>query len=345
MKIKERLFGVLSGGEKVRLFTISNSDMSFSVTNFGCTITSIILPSRSGRKDDITLGFSTLEGYVNNRSNFGCIVGRFANRIGNAEFNLNGKTYSLDKNIEGKHTLHSGWSGYDARLWEPELVETKDSAGVRFSLLSENGDQGFPGNLTMEVTYLLNKHNEIEMHYRAKTDRDTPVNLTNHSYFNLRGSGRGTILDHEISLNCDSTLEVDENWIPTGKLLPVEGTAWDFRTPKTIGQDIAQTPAGGYDECFVVNRSKGKLSVCANVHEPVSGRRMIAATNQPGVQFYTGNYLSGIVGKLGVPYEKQGGFCLETQQFPDAPNKPEFPDSILHAGEVLEAVTVYGFSW
>ncbi|MDR1748812.1 MAG: galactose mutarotase [Spirochaetaceae bacterium] len=344
MKIKERAFGVLSGGEKVRLFTISNSDMAFSVTNFGCTITSIILPSRCGRKDDITLGFSTLDGYIRCPSAcFGAIVGRFANRIGSARFNLNGKDYFLDKNL-GNHTLHSGWLGYNVRLWEPKPVETKNGAGIRFSLLSENGDQGFPGNLNMEVTYLLNKHNEIEMHYRAKTDRDTPVNLTNHSYFNLRGAGRSTVLDHEITLNCDSVVETDGDYIPTGKFLPVEGTPWDFRTAKTIGQDITRT-RGGYDECYVINGTTGKLTVCATVHEPETGRRMIVATNRPGVQFYTGNGLGGITGKLGVPYEKHGGFCLETQQFPDAPNRPEFPDSTLHAGKVLEALTVYGFSW
>ncbi len=344
MKIREREFGVLSDGEKVRLFTVKNSEMSFSVTNLGCTVTSIVVPSQSGRKDDILLGFSTLDGFASSRGEyFGAFVGRFANRIGKAAFALNGKEYRLDKN-DGENCLHGGFRGYDKCVWKSDTVETKEGRGLRFTRTSRDGEQGFPGNLFLEVTYILTAHNEIVMRYRAETDRDTPVSLTNHSYFNLKGNGNGTILDHEMTLNCGSYLEVDDTLVPTGKLDPVDDTPFDFRTAKAIGRDIGATE-NGYDHCFVVNRTNGKLTVCATVFEPETGRGMIVATNQPGVQFYTGNFLAGVKGKMGVPYVKNGAFCLETQQFPDAPNKPEFPDPILRPGDTFEAVSVYGFTW
>lgn len=344
MKVRIRKFGILSNGEKIQLFTVENNEMSFSVTNLGCTITSIIIPSKTGQKDDILLGYSTLDGLVSSHGNYyGVLVGRYANRIGKARFTLNGKEYKLDKN-DGENCLHGGFFGYDKHVWEARAVRTKDGVGVRFSRTSPNGEQGFPGTVTLSVTYVLTKHNEIFMHYLAETDRDTPISLTNHAYFNLKGNGKGTILDHEVSINADSYLEVDSNLIPTGNILPVEGTPFDFHSAKPVGNDIADTN-GGYDHCFVINHSKKKMAVCATVYEPVSGRSMLVATDQSGVQFYTGNFINEPKGKFGIPYNKHGAFCLETQQFPDAPNKKDFPNTILHPGDVYEATTIYSFNW
>ncbi|MCQ2612901.1 MAG: galactose mutarotase [Treponemataceae bacterium] len=345
MKIKKQKFAVLSNGKKVHLYTVSNGEMSFSVTDYGCTLTSIVVPSRNGQKDDIVLGFPTVEGYMDRWDTFfGVFVGRFANRIGDAKFELNGQTYNLDKNDNGKNMLHGGFMGYNRMLWDAQIVETHAGSGIRFSRLSRDGEQGFPGNLSLEVTYLLSKDNELTMHYRAETDRDTPVNLTNHSYFNLKGAGKGDILNHEVTINADSILEVDDLLIPTGKKLPVAGTAFDFNTAKPVGRDIAGT-GFGYDHCYCLNEEKGKLTMCASVFEPESGRSMIITTNQPGVQFYTANSVNGVKGKNGDVYNKHSAFCLETQQFPDAPNHSSFPNCILHPGEVFEAVTVHSFKW
>ncbi|NLK45753.1 MAG: galactose mutarotase [Treponema sp.] len=347
MKIKRTRFGVLSTGEKVHLYTIKNADMSFSVTNFGCTITSIIVPSKNGVKEDIVLGYSDLTGYINSHGGpyYGAFIGRFANRIGGSTFKLNGETYTLDSN-DGKNMLHGGFMGYDKMLFEAKKIKTDDSVGVRFTRKSKSGEQGFPGNLLIEVTYSLNKKNEILLEYKAWTDKDTPVNFTNHTYFNLTGNFHNKIFDHELMLNADSYLAVTDDLIPTGQFTSVDkDKAFDFRKAKAIGKDFAKVK-GGYDHNFVINHiAKKELSVCAAVYEPTSGRSMLVSTNQPGVQFYAGGSLVGSAGKFGQIHQANEGFCLETQQFPDAPNHENFPSCILRPGEEFYAQTIYGFRW
>lgn len=344
MKIKKQKLAVLSNGKKVHLYTVKNNDMSFSVTDYGCTVTSIILPSKSGEKDDIVLGFPTIEGYMQNwNCFFGVFVGRFANRIGGAAFNLNGKKYTLDDN-DGGNNLHSGFNGYNRMLWKGEIVESQAGTGVRFTRTSPDGEQGFPGTVKLEVLYLLNDNNELTMRYRAESDCDTPINLTNHSYFNLRGAGKGDVLNHELCINASSYLEVDGGLIPTGKLIPVKDTPFDFTEAKKIGDDLGKVP-GGYDHCFCLNGGAGKLSRCATVYEPETGRSMTILTNQPGVQFYAANSVNNVCGKNGDIYGKHSALCLETQQYPDFPNKPDFPQCILHPNELFEAVTVHSFKW
>jgi aldose 1-epimerase len=348
MKISKKTFGILSNGKKVHLYTLSAGELSFSITTLGATWTSIIVPSRRGRRDDVLLGASSFTGYSDGRGALGITVGRFANRIGGASFTLDGRTYQLEKN-NGPNSLHGGRRGYSRALWRAEAYKEKDGVYVRFELDSPDGDSGFPGNLKAAVTYGLTKSNEIIACYRAKSDKRTPVNLTNHAYFNLAGEGRGNILDHELTLHCSSLLEVDEGLIPTGKILPVEGTAYDFRSPKPIGKDLeaaiqAGAP-GGYDHCYVVDGEIGKLRPCAEAFEDTSGRTLKVLTTQPGVQLYTANSFKQTPGKSGGFYNQYDGFCLETQHFPDSPNKPEFPDSIFGPGRNYHEKAVFAFSW
>lgn len=346
MEITKQRFGTLSNGQKVHLYTISNATMSFSVTNYGCIITSIVVPSannsqRGGKKDDIVLGYSTLEGYLNDTSTyFGAFVGRVANRIAHSKFTLNGTEYPLDAN-NGEHSLHGGFDGYNRMVWKAKPVTTKKGAGVCFTRTSPDGEQGFPGKLKIEVSYILTKQNEIIMQYRAKTKADTPINLTNHSYYNLAGQGKTDILSHNMLINADLYLPVNAGLIPTGKIQPVENSAFDFRSEKTIGKDIAKS--GGYDHCFCLNTNNDSLHLCAEVTEATSGRTMSVYTNQPGVQFYSGNFLDVESGKSGFPYAKHTGFCLETQRYPDSPNQKDFPSCILHPNNAYESITIHKF--
>ncbi len=344
MKIKKQRFATLSTGEKVSLYTISNDQMSFSVTNYGCIITSIIVPSstdseRKGKKDDIVLGYSTFDGYIQDPNTYvGSFVGRYANRIANSAFTLNGVDYKLDKN-NGKNCLHGGFDGYNRMVWKSETIKTKDGKGVCFTRTSPNGEQGFPGNVKLKVSYILTRTNEIIMTYDAKSDADTPLNLTNHSYFNLKGLG--DVSKHTILINANNYLPVDAELIPTGEIKDVAGSPFDFRTPKTIGQDLKAS--GGYDHCYCLNKTKNGLTLCAEVKEPTSKRVMTVYTDQIGVQFYTGNSLSVDCGKNGIPYKKHGGFCLETQCYPDSPNQPKFPSSILKKGKTYTTTTIHKF--
>lgn len=348
MKVKRAKFGILGNGKKAYLYTVKNKDMSFCVTNFGCTITSILAPAKDGTKADVVLGCSTLSAYADiGTPFFGAFIGRFANRIANASFNLNRCTYTLDKN-DGNNCLHGGFIGYDKMLFDSEEIKTKEGVGVRFTRKSPSGEQGFPGTVYLEVTYVLTKENEIILSYKAMTDRDTPINLTNHTYFNLTGDARKTIFDHLLTINADSYLEVNKDLIPTGKFIKVDDDgAFDFRTAKKIGKDFEKTN-GGYDHNFVLNKTESPLlyglPFCAEVYEETSERRLKVWTNQPGVQFYSGNSLAGAHGRLGQIHLPHQGFCLETQQFPDAPNKANFPSCILHPDEEFEAKTVYAFS-
>lgn len=347
MKISRKTFGILANGKKVHLYTLRAGELSLSLSTLGATWTSLLVPSRDKGTDDVLLGFSSFDGYVNNKY-FGVTVGRFANRIGGAKFSLDGKEYPLHKN-NGENTLHGGRLGFSKLLWKAEAYEEADGVFVRFELKSPDGDEGYPGKLKAVVSYGLTKSNEIVADYEAKLDAPSPVNLTNHAYFNLAGEGRGVnILSSEVKLYCSSYVEVNDTLIPTGRILPVENTAFDFRERKPIGRDIkalAESPAGGYDHCFVINGENGKLRPFAEVCEPFSGRSMRGFTTQPGVQFFTGNNISAVPGKIGATYGRYGAFCMETQHFPDAPNRPEFPSSIFGPDRDYHEKAVFAFDW
>jgi aldose 1-epimerase len=343
MKISKKTFGLLSNGKKVHLYTLKAGDISLSISTLGAAWTSLIVPSRKGGKDDILLGFSTLAGYTALNPYMGATIGRVGNRIGDAKFSLGGNTYSLYKN-DGQHSLHGGRRGFDKKVWNAKVFEEHDGIFIRFELESHDGDEGYPGNLKAAVSYGLSKSNELTAIYEAHVDALSPVNFTNHSYFNLAGEGKGDILSHELLLHGSSYLEVDSVLIPTGKLLQVNGGPFDFRIRKRVSQDLAAA-GGGYDHCFTVDGEIGKLRPCAEVFEERSGRIMKIFTTQPGIQFYTGNFLSGLQGKLGSVYNKHAGFCLETQHFPDAPNRPEFPSAIFGPNRDYREQTVFSFDW
>lgn len=343
MKIKKRTFGLLSNGRKVSLFTISNRDMSFSVTNYGCIITSIMVPDKKGCEADIALGYSTLEGYIANPVFFGCLVGRFANRIAGGKFSLGGVEYELDKNDNG-NCLHSGRLGYHRMLWKAKPFSNSKEAGVVFYRTSPDGEQGFPGELDMKVRYSLTANNDIVISYSAKTDAPTPVNLTNHTYFNLGGHDSGTILNHSVQLFADRYVPVDGAAIPVGEIRDVAGSPFDFRSPKEIAKHINDVP-GGYDHTWEINRAGDTPNPVAGIFDPESGRAMTVYSTQPGVQFYTGNFLSDVEGKNGVVYGKNDGLCLETQHFPDSPNRSDFPDSILLPGDRYRHETIWHFDF
>ncbi|WP_461257910.1 aldose epimerase family protein [Treponema sp. R80B11-R83G3] len=344
MKIDKKTFGILSNGKKVKLWTLSAGDLKLSLTNFGAAWTSLLVPSHEGAKDDVLLGYSNLDGYLHNEPYIGVTVGRFANRIKDAAFSLNGKTYALQAN-DGKNSLHSGPRGFDRLLWDSEAYEENNGVYVRFEIESPDGDCGFPGNLKAVVTYGLTESNEIICDYYAKMDKPSPVNLTNHAYFNLAGEGKGSILSHNVLLYSSSYVQVDKNCIPTGKLLPVDETYFDFKTRRKICSDVSFfKPFKGYDHCFTVDGEHGKLRPCAEVYEPVSGRTMNVFTTQPGVQFYTGNHLKRVEGKQGSVYVKHSGFCLETQHYPDSPNQNSFPSCIAGPGKDYHEKAVFAFS-
>jgi len=344
MKIDKKNFGVLYNGKKVKLWTLRAGDLKLSLTNFGAAWTSLIVPSRDGGKDDVLLGYSDLNGYLNNEPFIGVTIGRFANRIKGASFNLHGKKYELQPN-DGANSLHSGPRGFDKLLWNSEGYEDDEGVFVRFELESPDGDCGFPGLLNAVVTYGLTKSNEIICDYSAKVDKLCPVNLTNHAYFNLIGEGKGDILLHEALIFSSEYIQVDGSCIPTGKLISVNGTIFDFKKRRKIctGSSFLK-PFNGYDHCFAVDGDPGKLRPCAEVYEPVTGRLMKVSTTQPGVQFYTGNHLKSVSGKQGSRYVKYSGFCLETQHFPDTPNQTGFPSCIYGPGKDYHERTVFSFS-
>jgi aldose 1-epimerase len=344
MKIDKKNFGVLSNGKKVKLWTLSAGDLKLSLTNFGAAWTSLFVPSRESVKDDVLLGYSSLEGYLHNEPFIGVTVGRFANRIKNAAFSLNGKTYALQAN-DGKNSLHSGPCGFDKLLWKSEAYEENKGVYVRFEIESPDGDCGFPGKLKAVVTYGLTESNEIICDYYAKVDKPCPVNLTNHAYFNLAGEGKGSILSHNVLLYSSSYVQVDKNRIPTGKLLPVDNTDFDFKTRRKICSNVSfLKPFKGYDHCFAIDGEQGKLRSCAEIYEPDSGRSMKVFTTQPGVQFYTGNLLKKVKGKQGSVYGKHSGLCLETQHYPDTPNQNSFPSCIAGPGKDYHEKAVFAFS-
>ena len=332
------------------MYTLTNSHgLEVRTMNYGAIILSMRVPDRKGQLADIVLGHDKLEGYIPNPPYIGALVGRYANRIANGTFTLDGKTYTLPKN-DGPNTLHGGIKRtFDKVVWDGEALKG-GKAGVTFTYLSKDGEEGFPGNVKVKVTYTLNDENELVIDYEATSDKATPINLSQHSYFNLAGEGTSDILNHEIMLNADRFTPVDNNLIPTGELRAVKGTPLDFTTSTKIGARIDdnydQLVLGhGYDHNFVINRQGDGMALAARVYEPTSGRVLEVSTTQPGVQFYTGNFLDGTVtGKQGHVYNRRYAFCLETQHFPDSPNHPEFPSTILKPGETFQSKTVFKFS-
>ena len=313
---------------------------------YGAIITEIHVPDRTGQYADIALGFDNLDAYTKGHPFFGAATGRYANRIGNAQFSLNGTVYKLAAN-NGVNTLHGGIKGIDKKVWKAREVSTSAGPAIEMTYVSPDGEEGFPGTLTIKITYTLNHKDELRIDYEATTDKDTVVNLTNHSYFNLGGEGEGSVLGHVLKLNSDRYTPFDETSIPVGDVAKVQGTIYDFTLPVAVGTrwaDIKSNPVG-YDNNFVVSQVRpNEMTLCAEVVEPKSGRKMTIFTTEPGVQFYTGNFLDGsLKGKSGRAYVKNSGFCLETQHFPDSPNKPQFPTTVLKPGEVFRSSTVHRF--
>jgi aldose 1-epimerase len=344
VRISREPFGVTAAGEPVDLFTLANDHgMGVKIINFGGVITAIKVPDRFGKVDDVVLGHDTLEGYENRSRYFGALVGRYANRIANGRFVLNGVNYSLATNNGANH-LHGGLKGFDKVVWQA----TELSDGVQLTYLSRDGEEGYPGTLQATVNYSLTTANELRIEYLATTDADTIINLTNHSYFNLAGGG--TILGHEVTINAEAFTPVDKGLIPTGEIRAVKDTPMDFTSATPIGARIGDDYeqlglAGGYDHNFVLRVGMERFRVAATLHEPKSGRVMQVSTTQPGMQFYSGNFLNGsIVGKGGTPYEKHCACCFETQHFPDSPNQPSFPTTVLKPGEQFQQTTAFKFS-
>ncbi len=340
MSIEKKHFGLLESGEDASLFILCAGEFRVTLSDYGATLVSVFMPDGRGGRDDVLLGCSTLGGYTGKHPYFGVTVGRFANRIGGSRFSLGGKEYPLFAN-DGANHLHGGLKGFNTFVWKAESSEGTAGPSVRFSRRSLDGEEGYPGNMDVSVRYTLGKDGALSIAYEAQTDAETVVNLTNHAYFNLRREGSGPILGHELSLACSRYLPVDGGLIPKGEPVAVAGSAFDFTKPKTIGRDIAV--AGGYDHCYILDRKAPGLMEFAEVKEPVTGRRMTVATSLPAVQLYSGNFLSGVAGKRGSSYEKHGGFCLETQLFPDSPNKPSYPSCRLLPGQLWAHETVYRF--
>ena len=344
--MNKRPFGAMPDGTPITLYTLTNEKgLEARVMNYGAILVSLKVPDRDGHSADVTLGFDSLDPYFKQSPYFGATVGRYANRIGKARFTLNGVEYKLPAN-NGVNCLHGGLRGFDKHVWK-EVAASGDS--VRLAYESADGEEGFPGKLDTRVTYTITPANELRLDYHAVAAQDTVLNLTNHSYFNLKGEGSGTILDHRIQIMADRFTPTGPDQIPTGALSPVAGTPLDFRTPQLIGARIDADDENirygkGYDHNYVINGAAGKLRICARVEDPGSGRVMEVLTDQPGVQFYTGNNLDGTIhGKGGKVYPTRSAFCLETQHFPDSPNEPKFPSTVLRAGRTFTSTTIYRF--
>ncbi|HKX30687.1 MAG TPA: aldose epimerase family protein [Blastocatellia bacterium] len=343
-------FGKTPEGQVVEIYTLTNANgVEARITTYGAIVVSLKTPDRDGKLEDIVLGFDTLDGYLKGHPYFGAIIGRFGNRIGKAKFTLNGTEYKLAAN-NGENTLHGGLKGFDKVVWKAKPATHKDSTELELTYLSKDGEEGFPGNLSVKVVYTLSNNDELKIDYSATTDKDTVVNMSSHSYFNLAGQGNGEILSHQVLINADRFTPVDSGLIPTGELRSVKGTPFDFTQATAIGSRVNQDDeqlklGGGYDHNWVVNGKAGSMRLAARVVEPTTGRVMEVSTTEPGVQFYIGNFLDGtLTGKGGKVYKRRYGFCLETQHFPDSPNKPDFPSTVLKKGERYQTTTVFKFS-
>ncbi len=348
--LKKQLFGKTADGQPIDLYTLTNRNgVEIGIMNRGATIVSIRVPDRSGKLGDVALGFDSLDGYLKGTAFFGALVGRYGNRIAKGRFKLDGVEYKLAVN-NGENHLHGGLQGFDKVVWNARDVSEGPLPRLELTYLSKDGEEGYPGNLSVVVVYSLTDANELRIDYSATTDKDTVVNLTNHTYFNLAGAGEGDILGHELTLYADRFTPVDKGLIPTGELRSVEGTPFDFRKPTPIGARIDAKDqqiqfGGGYDHNFVLNSGGGSLALAARVDEPKTGRVLEVLTTEPGIQFYTGNFLDGtLVGKGGKTYPRRSGLCLETQHFPDSPNHPKFPSTELKPGGKYQTTTVFRFS-
>ena len=342
MAIEKKPFGNTTDGKAVTLFQLTNDAGNVvELIDYGAIVVSIQVPDKNGKKTNVTAGFSNIDGYLQRHPYFGATVGRFCNRIAKGKFTLEGKTYSLATN-NGPNHLHGGEIGFDKRMWQVAEVKSDTSVGLKFTYVSPDGEEGYPGTLTTVAEYRWDNNNCLTLDLSATTDKSTVLNLTNHAYFNLGGAGSGTIHNHELVLSCDQYLPVDENMIPTGSTADVKGTALDFTTPHKIGERIGQlTSTNGYDHCFVVRGAAGQMRAAAKVVDPASGRTMEIKTTQPGVQLYTGNFLDGGAGNAG--YKTHEAFCLETQHYPDASNQPSFPTTVLKPNEKFHQVTTFTF--
>ena len=344
--IETGTFGSMPDGRQVRLYTLSNdSGLRARVIEYGAILVSLEVPDRDGELADVALGFDELEPYIRRNPLFGAVVGRYANRIAGARFVLDGVEHRITANA-GKNHIHGGrGKRFDKVVWQGYPYTTDTEAGVRLTHFSFDGEEGFPGNLDVSVTYALTDADELQIEYTATTDKPTVVNFTNHSYFNLAGEGRGNVLDHEIEINARWYTPAGEGLIPTGEIAPVAGTPLDFTEPRKIGERIGElTETRGYDHNYVLDSSYGSAVLAARVREPASGRVMEVYTTEPGMQFYTANGMKGLKGKGGKLYNQHAGFCLETQHFPDSPNKAHFPSTVLRPGEKYETTTTFKFS-
>ncbi len=344
MKVSSEHFGFLPDKREALLFTLENDNrVKIKISNYGGTIVSLEVPDKDGKQADVLLGLPTWEDWILNTPYFNCIVGRTCNRIGGSKFSIDGEEYKVSTN-QGEIQLHGGFEGFHKKLWNASIIETPDSVGVLLKYLSVDKEEGFPGNLLVSAIYLLNNRNELSMEFQASTDKATPVNLTNHAYFNLRGEGSGDIYPHVLTIFADSITKTDSNSIPTGELSPVEGTPFDFTESHRIGERIDRLYKG-YDNNFVLRNQSLQLALAAKVHDPESGRVLEVFTTEPGVQLYTANWFDGkLIGKSGKPYGNHSAFCLETQHYPDSMNHTEFPNVILRPGEKYLSTTIWKFS-
>jgi len=346
--MKKEIFGTTPDGKTAYLYTLENHNgMKARITNYGGIVVSLFVPDKSGELDDIVLGYDSLSGYINNNSPyFGALIGRYGNRISRGKFTLNGKEYTLATN-NGPNHLHGGLMGFNKVVWD---VDEKPGRSLALTYFSKDGEEGYPGNLSVKVVYTITDKNELRIEYSATTDMPTVINLTHHSYFNLAGAGKGDILSHELMINANRFTPVDSTLIPTGESRNVKGSPFDFRKPQSVGERINDNDeqlryGRGYDHNFVLNRGAKDLKLAARVFEKSTGRLMEVFTTEPGVQFYSGNFLDGTnIGKNGISYKHRYGLCLETQHFPDSPNKPQFPSTVLNPGKKYSSTTVYRFS-
>jgi aldose 1-epimerase len=348
--VTKESFGKTSTGENIDIYTLRNANgVEARITNYGGVLVSLKIPDSNHKFDDVVLGFNNLDDYLKPNPNFGSLIGRYGNRIAKGRFTLNGVQYKLAVN-NGENHLHGGLKGFDKVIWTGSQLRTKAGPAVVLNYLSKDGEEGYPGNLRVRVVYTLTAKNEIKIDYSATTDKDTVINLTHHSYFNLRGEGSGDILNHVIKINADRFIPTDAGSIPTGEIRKVAGTPFDFLTPTGIGirinQDDEQLKFGnGYDHTWVINGQPGTLRLAASAYEPSTARFMEVWTTEPGMQFYTGNFLDGtLTGKSGKLYERRSGFCFETQHYPDSPNQPSFPTTTLKRGAIYRSTTIYKFS-
>lgn len=348
--IKKQPFGKTPEGNAVDLYTLTNrKGVEAAITNYGGIVVQLRVPDRKGNLADVVLGYDDLDGYIHDKAYLGALIGRYGNRIALGKFSLGGQTFTLPRN-NGANTLHGGLKGFNQALWRATELQNKNGPSLQLEYLSKDGEEGFPGNLSVKVIYTLTDENELKIEYSATTDKETVVNLTNHSYFNLAGAGNGDILQHQVMLRANKFTPVSESLIPTGELRSVQGTPMDFRKPTAVGaridQDEQQLKYGrGYDHTWVLQSGGSKTpSLAASVYEPGTGRVLEVWTTEPGVQFYTGNFLDGAKGKGGKVYQRRYALCLETQHFPDSPNQPNFPSTVLKAGQLYHTVTIYKFS-